>query len=119
MNDYYSIDQEKISKDFCADVMHILDKKFTKEILQKNEETTQTKEEVFIPLLDDGDLTVLADFIISWYGRKCDCLIKSHCDKLPALIQVYLQHVPSVLISIWRQLLQLNDTSTCQEVTGM
>ena len=117
MNDYYNIDQEKTSKDFCADVMHILDRKFTKEILQKSSETTQvSKDEIFIPLLDDGDLTVLTDFIISWFGRKCECLIKSHCEKLPLLIQVYLQHVPSVLISIWRQLLQLDDTSTSQEV---
>ncbi|KAI6652676.1 Ubiquitin carboxyl-terminal hydrolase 34-like [Oopsacas minuta] len=120
MNDYYfTIDQEKTNRDFCRDVAIILDSKFTKENLQTTVETDEkevVENEILNPRLDDSDLVTIADFIISWFGRKCECLAKVHYDKLPTLIQTYLHYVPTVLTSIWRHLLLLDETSTNQEV---
>ena len=123
MVDYYTIEQEKTSKDFCKDVTLILESKFTDEYLLKNEELDESSQSIAstetdynLPELEESDILVLADFIISWCSRKCECLIKLFCDKLPILIQVYVQYTPSVLTSIWNQMLKLDETSQSQEV---
>ena len=114
---YYAIEQEKGNIDFCLEVANFLDSKFTRENSQRSSETEEQEgNDVFNPQLDDTELHLITDFIISWCSRKCDCLIKQHCDKLPTLIQTYLHYVPTVLTSIWRQLLQLDETSNNQEV---
>lgn len=113
---YYAIEQEKANVDFCREVASFLDTKFTRENSKSSETEEQEGNDVFNPQLDDTDLQLITDFIISWCSRKCDCLIKQHCDKLPILIQTYLHYVPTVLTAIWRQLLLLDETSTNQEV---
>lgn len=127
MSDCFTIDQQKALLHLCDDVQKIIESKLTKHTSTapatgENSEYSSQKavNETFdssdVVDLDEQEIILLADFIISWNVKRCECLLRQHLDKLPYLIQQYLVNVTSVITSLWKQIVELNEPQTNKEV---